>query len=74
MKTTIYVPDDIKAALRRRADAEHRSESDIIREALAEAVAGYSSRLPRKLPVPPGPTTNYAEHVDDVLAEGFGSV
>jgi plasmid stability protein len=72
MKTTIYIPDDLKVALRRRADAERRSESDIIREALAEAVSGYSTRAPRKLPVPPGPKTNYAEHIDELLAEGFG--
>ena len=69
-KTTIYLPDELKAALRRMADETGRSEAELIREGVQLAVARRS---------PPTPTMNilvsadphFAERADDHLA-GFG--
>ena len=72
-RTTIYLPDDLKARLEATARAEGRTEADVIREALARALDGR--KLPRPtLPLsePTGLTTNWAEEVDDRLGEGFG--
>ncbi|MEN8114526.1 MAG: CopG family transcriptional regulator [Actinomycetota bacterium] len=71
-KTTIYLPDDLKAALERAAATEHRSEAEIIREALRESLVDRVTPSPR-IPLSHGslgdPTI--AERVDDLL-EGFG--
>lgn len=75
VRTTIYLSDDLKAALAARAQADGRTEADIIREALAEKLKG------------PGKTakdmhfglfasgiTSTSTEVDDVLtATGFGT-
>jgi len=73
-KTTVYLPDDLKAALERLAESEQRSEAEIIREALRSAV------LSRGSPVPRIPLTSVglgdptiAERTDELL-EGFGSL
>ena len=72
-RTTIYLPDDLKARLERVARTEGRTEADLIREALAAALDARVSPKPR-LPLRParGTTTNVAERVDEELAEGFG--
>jgi len=72
MKTTIYVPDDVKEALGRRALIEQRSQADIIREALSQAVAAYMFPEPtlplgRRLRLPP----DLSERVDEFM-DGFG--
>ena len=65
VKTTVYLPDALKAALQAEAAASGRSEADIIREAIAAKVA--SAR----------PTAGFldaepiADRVDELLA-GFG--
>ena len=72
-KTTVYLPDDVKAALERLAKSEQRSEADIIREALRSAVSDRDSPSPR-IPLTSvglGDST-IAERTDDLL-EGFGS-
>lgn len=72
-KTTIYLPDDLKAALERTAEIEDRSEADIVREALRSALADRRSPAPR---VPLGDhelgDPRAAERVDELL-EGFGA-
>ncbi len=73
-KTTVYLPDDLKAALKRLAESEQRSEADIIREALRSAVSDRDSPSPRIPLTSAGlgdPTI--AERTDDLL-EGFGSL
>ncbi|MBV9119607.1 MAG: CopG family transcriptional regulator [Chloroflexi bacterium] len=71
MKTTIYVPDELKAALQRRAQIERRSESDIIREALRQATAGFTSPRPH-FPIGEGAgPSDLSERVDEYL-NGFG--
>jgi metal-responsive CopG/Arc/MetJ family transcriptional regulator len=70
-KTTVYLPDELKARLERVAIEQKRSEAEVIRSALAE----YTNReRPRpRVPLFRGRgTTNVAEQVDELLAEGFG--
>lgn len=71
MKTTIYLPDDLKAALHRRSIVERRSESEIIREAIEKGTAGYWAPSPcLPLGVGRGPA-DLSEHVDEML-DGIG--
>lgn len=72
-RTTIYLPDDLKAQLEATARAEGRTEADVIREALAAALSRRSPRRPRlPLTEPTGETTNWAERVDELLGDRFG--
>ena len=71
IKTTLYLPDDLKAALERAARETGRSEAELMREGIRLAIARQE---------PPTPTIgmlvsddpDFAEHVDEHLA-GFGS-
>lgn len=75
MRTTIYLPDELKAALEARAAADGRSEADIIREALADKLRGpgKTARDMRFGLFDSGTSTTSVD-VDDVLAEtGFGA-
>ncbi len=72
-KTTIYLPDDLKAAVERLAAAEGQSEAELIRSALRDRVAAGSSARPTVPLSSEGfgdPT--FAERVDELLA-GFGT-
>jgi predicted transcriptional regulator len=74
VRTTIYLPDDLKVALAARAQADGRTESDLIREALADKLrdTGKTARHMRFGLFDSGMTTTSTE-VDAVLAEtGFG--
>jgi Arc/MetJ-type ribon-helix-helix transcriptional regulator len=70
-KTTVYLPDELKARLERVAGEQNRSEAEVIRSALNEYTARERPRPRAPLWIGSG-TTNLAERVDDVLAEGFG--
>ena len=64
-KTTVYLPDDLKRAVEREAVRTRRSEAEVIRAAIADAV-----RRPR----PRGglfEAAPFADAVDEHLA-GFG--
>lgn len=70
-RTTIYLPDDLKLRLEQVARVERRTEADVIREALAAALARRERPRPT-VPLSEGlgdPTV--AERVDELLAEGF---
>ena len=71
-RTTIYLPEELKRQLELTARAESRTEADIIREALAEALGARIPPRPQ-LPVfaPTGRETDWAERADELL-EGFG--
>jgi predicted transcriptional regulator len=74
VRTTIYLPEDLKAALEARAKADGRTESDLIREALAEKLraTGKTARSMRFGLFDSGTSTTSTE-VDQVLADtGFG--
>lgn len=73
VKTTVYLPEELKHALERVAATEGRSEADIIRDAIHERVSRPRRRAPRLPLVDTGfgdPTA--AHRVDELLAEGFG--
>lgn len=74
VRTTIYLPEELKAALEARAEADGRTEADIIREALVEKLRG-PSKTARDMQFglfDSGITTTSTE-VDDVLTDtGFG--
>lgn len=76
VRTTIYLPDDLKAALEARAEADGRTESDIIREALAEKLRG-TGRTARdmRFGLFESGTSTTSTDVDEVLTEsGFGAI
>ncbi len=67
VKTTIYLPDDLKAALTREAQRRQCSEAEVVRDAISRAVA-------RPLPrggIIKGGGEPIAERVDELL-KGFG--
>ena len=75
VKTTVYIPEQLKRGLTRAAHRSHRSEADLIREAIAKLLA-------EEPPLPEGrwgagssgdsePMT--AERFDSLLQEGFGA-
>ena len=69
-KTTVYLPDELKRALRQMAAASGRSEADLIREAIAAQVASASWPRPKGGLFASG-DRSLSEHVDEALA-GFG--
>lgn len=69
-KTTVYLPDELKAALRRAAKATGRSEADLIREGIG-AVVGTHRVAEARLPLFESGQENLAERVDEHLS-GFG--
>lgn len=73
-KTTIYLPDELKAGLESAAAAVGRSEAELIREAVGDLVQRSQPPRPR-LPLfsssDPGLAQRIAEHPEQELA-GFG--
>lgn len=69
-KTTVYLPDELKAALERAA-AQGRSEADLIREAVWSLTRGLEQPKPR-LPLFSSGDPTLAERVDEELKKGFG--
>jgi Ribbon-helix-helix protein, copG family len=72
VKTTVYLPESLKAALEKAAAIEGCSEAKLIREALESHVSQHSGRRPRVPLVdqPLGDPT-LAERVEALLG-GFG--
>jgi hypothetical protein len=69
-KTTIYLPDDLKAAVTRQAAETGQSEATVIRAAIASAVASGTQSRPRAALFSSG-DGHLSERVDELLA-GFG--
>ncbi len=70
-KTTVYLPDELKAALEHAAREHHRSEADLIREGVQIVTERLSYPKPR-LPLFSGEgPADLAERFDEYL-EGFG--
>lgn len=72
VKTTVYLPEDVKQRLEEAARVSGKSEARIIRSAIEEWL---ETLVPR--PTPHWGSVEFgdpglAERVDDVLAEGFG--
>lgn len=70
-RTTVYLPEQLKAALERTAAAEGRSEADVIRSALSAATLVHAQPRPT-LPLFDSGDPTLAERVDEALAAGFG--
>jgi hypothetical protein len=70
-RTTVYLPDELKAALERTAAAQGRSEAEVVRSAVASATAEHLCPPPR-VPLFASSDGTLAERVDEELAEGFG--
>jgi hypothetical protein len=66
-KTTVYLPDDLKADLERTAVESRCSEADIIREGIRLAIARREPPAPT-IPIYVGDDPHFAEHL-----AGFGS-
>jgi Arc/MetJ-type ribon-helix-helix transcriptional regulator len=69
-KTTVYLPDDLKRALRRAARSTGRSEADLIREGIGMVTGTHRIADPR-LPLFESGQPGLAERVDELL-DGFG--
>jgi len=69
-KTTVYLPDELKAALRRTARATGQSEAQLIREGVGLVTGAHRIAEPR-LPLFESGQADLAERVDESLA-GFG--
>ena len=69
-KTTVYLPDELKRALRRAARSAGRSEADLIREGIGLVTGTHRIAEPR-LPLFESGEPGLAERVDELL-DGFG--
>ena len=73
VKTTVYLPDELKAALARVAAERSISEAELIREALGEKVSAATAARPRVALFAEGlGDATAAERVDEML-DGFGA-
>jgi hypothetical protein len=69
-KTTVYLPGDLKRALRRAARSSGRSEAELIREGIGLVTGTHRIAEPR-LPLFESGQPDLAERVDELL-DGFG--
>ncbi len=70
VKTTIYLPEDLKRRVEQAARERDLSEAEVIRAAVDAAVPPLERPLP-KLPLFNSGRGDIAERVDELLAEGF---
>jgi hypothetical protein len=70
-RTTIFLPEDLKAALERTAAAQGRSEAEVVRNALVVATSEEAYPRPR-LPLFESGDPTLAERAEEELAQGFG--
>ena len=70
-KSTVYLPPELKQAVKRLARARKCSEADVIREALEKLTAAAEAPSP-KLPLFRSKGPSIAHRIDEVLATGFG--
>jgi len=69
-KSTVYLPDDLKRALRRAARSSGRSEAELIREGIGLVIGTHRIAEPR-LPLFESGAPDLAERADELL-DGFG--
>lgn len=70
MKTTLYLPADIKGAVELEARRRGVSEAEVVREALRKTL--MTDRVRPRAGIIRGHEP-IAQRVDELLAEGFGS-
>lgn len=71
MKTTVYLPPELKRALSRVAGQRRCSEAELLREAVSRLTGEAEAPVP-KLPLFRAAGPSIAEDVDRAL-EGFGA-
>ncbi len=71
VKTTVYLPEDLKRRLANAAAARGVSEAELIRRGIEYVLPPEQPPKPRAPLFASGDGT-LAERVDDLLAEGFG--
>jgi hypothetical protein len=71
IKTTVYLPDELKIEVSRIARTEGIAEAEVIRRAIQTLAESRPRRMPRLGFASSGDPT-IAERVDQILAEGFG--
>ncbi len=71
-RTTVYLPLDAKRRLSAAAHRQHRSEADLIRDAISRLLAEEPER-PRPNPPRLDIDPSIADHVDEHLSSGFGA-
>jgi Ribbon-helix-helix protein, copG family len=69
-KTTVYLPDELRAALGRVAAETRRSEADLIREGIRLALERHAPPAPT-IPIYVSDDPHFAERVDE-KPTGFG--
>ncbi|SNQ49047.1 putative DNA-binding protein [Frankia canadensis] len=71
-RTTVYLSLDAKRRLSAAAHRQHRSEADLIRDAINRLLAEEPER-PRPNPPRFDVDPSFADDVDDHLSAGFGA-
>jgi hypothetical protein len=71
-RTTVYLPLDAKRRLSAAAHRQHRSEADLIRDAISRLLAEEPAN-PRPNPPSFDLDPSVADHVDEHLSAGFGT-
>jgi hypothetical protein len=71
-RTTVYLSPDAKRRLSAAAHRQHRSEADLIRDAIGRLLAEEPER-PRPSPPRFDLDPSIADHVDEDLSDGFGA-
>lgn len=71
-KTSVYLPPELKKALKRLARERKCSEAELLREAVAALTQGIDAPAPR-LPLFRSKGSSIAEKIDDELSKGFGT-
>ena len=71
VRTTVYLPEELKDELERAAAATGRSEAELIRDGVRAVVDAQKPAAPR-IPLFRSGVPDLAERVDELLA-GFGS-
>jgi hypothetical protein len=72
VKTTIYLPERTKQRLARAAQRRHRSEAELIREAIDRLLYEEAGVRKPTLGIFDSGDPSFAGRADDALAEGFG--
>jgi Arc/MetJ-type ribon-helix-helix transcriptional regulator len=67
-RTTVHLPDDLKAALQRTAAGQGRTEAELIREGVRLVTERYATPTPR-LPLFDSGDPSLSATVDEALAE-----
>ncbi len=70
VRTTVYLPEELKANLKRVARSQGRSEAELIREGVRQIVEGARQRRPT-IPLFASGDPTLAERIDELL-DGFG--